>query len=87
MDFGDLLEQLFKPESRTLQRWLGSFLTLLGLAYIVGGGFGAPVDGNGIPLSPGWFREIFVVLLSLVFFLGVALLVAGFRKRPPSDSA
>ncbi len=85
MDFGEQFESLFKRENRALQRWLGGFLTLLGLAYIVGGGFGEPVDGDGIPLSPGWFREIFVILLSLVSLLGIVLLVAGFTKRPPSD--
>ena len=81
MDLGDLFDMLFDKKHQVLQRWLGGFFVGLPLAFVIGGGFGEPVDGGGIPLSAGWFREVFVVAMSIIGFLGVLLLLAGFSRR------
>ena len=81
MDLGDLVDILFDKKHKVLQRWLGGLFVGLALAFIIGGGFGEPVDGGGIPLSAGWFREVFVVAMSVMAFLGVLLLLAGFSRR------
>ncbi|MCH7597264.1 MAG: hypothetical protein IID35_12000, partial [Planctomycetes bacterium] len=53
----------------------------LPLVFMFSGGFGQEVDGHGRVFSSGWFREIFVVALSLFAFLGLLLLIVGFAKR------
>lgn len=85
MDFDDLIELLFKRENRKLQRWLGGILLGLPLVFMFSGGFGQEVDGHGRVFSSGWFREIFVVALSLFAFLGLLLLIVGFAKRERND--
>jgi len=78
---GDLVDILFNKKHQVLQRWLGGLFVGLPLAFVIGGGFGEPVDGGGIPLSAGWFREVFVVAMSALGLLGVLLLLAGFSRR------
>ena len=85
MNFGDLIEYLFKRENRVLQRWVGGFFIGLPLLFVLGGGFGQGADGHGRPFSAGWFREVFVVALSLIGLLGLLLLIASFGGRKPSD--
>jgi hypothetical protein len=76
MDFGDL----FKKENKNLCRWLGTICVGLPLLYILAGGFVQSFEGIA-----GWFREWFVVGLSLMFFLGIIFLLAGLGKRKPDD--
>lgn len=72
---------LFDRKNRMHARVLGCILTGLPLAFIIGGGFGETADGGGIIFSSGWFREIFILAISLSLFVGVLLLVAGFLPR------
>lgn len=76
----ELLE--FVLRHRRACRVLGALLVFLGVAYVVGGGFGEHVGDGGVPLvSAEWYREVFVVLLSVGVVLGVLLLAAGFLPR------
>lgn len=85
MDFGDLIEYLFKRENRVVQRWVGGFLVGLPLLFFFGGGFAQEVDGHGQIFSGGWFREVFAVALSLIGMFGLLLLMASFRRRKLND--
>lgn len=81
MGLGDLVEVLFDKKHKVLQRWLGGLFVGLPLAFVIGGGFGNSVDGGGIPLSAGWFREVFVVAMSVMALVGALFLLSGFSRR------
>jgi len=77
----NLLDWILKKENKKTCRFADSILFLLYLAFFLGGGFNREVDGHGIVFSSGWFREIFVVLLSILGLLGIILMLAGFSKQ------
>ena len=83
MDFGELLDFLFRDASKQCRRGLGGLLLLMNLAYILGGGFREPLDG--VFLSPAWFRGVFVVLLAFTGFIGLLLLLSSFSKDKPDN--
>jgi hypothetical protein len=76
---GELLEWLLRKENKNTCRGVGLFFVVFGLTYIFGGGFKEGFDGG--MLSAGWFRDVFVFALSLLFFMGIILTLAGFRKE------
>lgn len=78
---GDYLNWLLEEKNRKSCRVVGISLIILPLLYILGGGFAQGVDGHGIIFSAGWFREVFVVILSLMLFFGFILIVASFSKK------
>ena len=78
---GELLEWLLKKENKKICRLVGIFFVIPPVAYFFSGGFPQGVDGNGIIFSSGWFREILVVSLVLMLFLGLILIAAGFLPR------
>ena len=78
---GNLLDWMLKKENKKTCRFVGIVLFLLYLAFFLGGGFNKETDGHGIIFSSGWFREIFVVLLSILGLLGIILMIAGFSKH------
>lgn len=85
MGFGDLLELLLKKENRPACLWVGGFMVALTVAFWFGGGFPQGADGKGVIFSGGWFREVFIVLICVVFLLGSLLLLAGFTGRTSDD--
>jgi len=82
---GNLLEWLLKKENKQSCRLVGIFLVIPPIAYFFSGGFPQGVDGHGIILSAGWFREILVVTLVLMLFLGLILIAAGFLNRRKNE--
>ena len=78
---GELLEWLLKKENKKICRFVGIFLIIPLTAYFFGGGFPQGVNGHGIIFSSGWFREILLVSLALMFFLGLILIAAGFLVK------
>ena len=78
---GDLLEWLLKKENKKICRSVGIFLVIPPGAYFFSGGFPQGVDGHGMIFSSGWFREILVVSLVLMFLLGLILIAAGFSTK------
>lgn len=82
---GDLLDWLLKEENRKSCRIVGLFLTILPLLFFFGGGFPQGADGQGIIFSSRWFREVFIVILSLLFILGLILVVAGFSRKKKQE--
>lgn len=85
MDFGDLLELLLKKQDRKLHRWLGAVLIGLPLVFLLAGGLEQEVDGNGQMFASGWFREVFVVTLSLFVLLGLMILIVGWSRRKGNE--
>ena len=81
----ELLGWLLKKNNKKTCRFVGIFLFLIWLIFFFSGGFSREVDGHGIILSSGWFREIFVVLLCIMGLLGVILILAGFSKQKGSE--
>jgi len=77
----ELLEWLLKKENKKICRLVGIFLVIPPVAYFFSGGFPQGVDGHGFIFSSGWFREILVVSLFLMLFLGLILIAAGFLTR------
>ena len=77
----DLLNWLLKKENKTSCRILGIFCVTLPLIFFFGGGFKQSADGEGIIFSSCWFREVFLVTISLLFLVGVILIIAGFSKK------
>ena len=77
----ELLEWFLKKENKKICRLVGIFLVIPPVAYFFSGGFPQGVDGHGIIFSTGWFREILVVSLFLMLFLGLILIAAGFFTR------
>ncbi|MCK5494372.1 MAG: hypothetical protein KAJ14_14775 [Candidatus Omnitrophica bacterium] len=70
-----------KDENKIPCRIVGVFLMLLLIIFKLGGRFPQGADGQGAIFLPGWFREIFLVLLCLMFFLGLIFASAGFSPR------
>lgn len=81
---GNLIEWLVKKENKITCRFVGILLFLLSLTFFLGGGFNREINGHGIIFSSGWFREVFIVLLSLLGLIGLILILAGFSKRDNS---
>ena len=78
---GNLLEWFLKKDNKKTCRLVGIFLIIPPIAYFFSGGFPQGVDGHGIVLSAGWFREILLVSLVLMFLLGLILVVVGFSNQ------
>jgi len=77
----ELLDFLLSPNNRKICRIVGLFLTIFPLIFFFAGGFPQGADGQGIIFSSGWFREIFLVLMTLIFMMGLILTLAGFTRR------
>ena len=77
----ELLNWLLKEENKTSCRIAGIFFVILPLIFFFGGGFEQGADGKGIIFSSGWFREVFLVTISLMFLVGVILTLASFSKK------
>jgi len=86
VSMSELLESLLKKENKKTCRVIGLFLTLLPLLFLFGGGFGKEVDGQGIILSPGWFREAFMVVIAMMMLMGIILMIVGFRKKEAAQA-
>jgi len=69
----ELLERLLHSNNRKICRIIGLFFTTLPLIFFFAGSFSQGTDGKGIIFSSGWFREIFVVLMVLMFMMGLIL--------------
>lgn len=69
-------DNFFDRKNRKTCRWFGGFFTAIPSLYILSGGFVRGFEGIG-----GWFRQWFVVGLSLMFFLGIIFLIVGFSKK------
>jgi hypothetical protein len=78
---GDLLEWLLKKENKKTCRVVGIFLVIPYIAYFLNGGFPQGVNGHGIIFSVGWFGEILLVSLVLMFLFGLILIAAGFLNK------
>ena len=76
----DLLNWLLKKENKKSCLVIGLLFAILPLLFFLGG-FPQCVDNHGIIFSFGWFREVFVVILTLMFLIGLILVVAGLSKR------
>ena len=77
----ELLEWLIKKENRKTCRIVGLILIIIPIIYCLGGGFTQGVDSHGIIFSSGWFREVFIVTLIILFFIGFILTLIGFSKK------
>jgi len=86
MNKSDLVDILFDKKNKVLQRWLGGLFVGIPLVFWLGGGFGEPIDGGGIPLSSGWFREVFVVAMTAIGLLGILLLLVGFSRQKKDEN-
>lgn len=78
---GELLDRLLSPNNRKSCRIVGLFLMIFALIFFFAGGFPQGADGKGIIFFSGWFREIFFVLMTLMFIMGLILTLAGFTHR------
>jgi hypothetical protein len=76
---GDLLEWLLLKENRNICRGVGLFFLIFSLSFIFGGGFDNGF--TGMIFSSGWYRGIFVAMLSFLFIMGIILTFAGFRRE------
>ncbi len=81
MSIGNLLDFILKKENKKIQYYLGFIFTIIPIAFFIGGGFNKPINGHGIILSSGWFREIFSVGIIIIFLMGIIFLLSGFSKR------
>ena len=77
----EVLNWLLKKENKISCRIVGIFFVTLPLIFFFGGGFKQGADGKGIIFSSGWFREVFLVIVSLMFLVGIILIIAGFSKK------
>ena len=80
MSLSDLTNFIFDKENKGLQCWLGFLLVGLPLVFLLGGGFGKPINANDLIFSSSWFREIFIVIIGIMIPTGIILLIAGFGK-------
>jgi hypothetical protein len=83
---GNLLEWLLKQENKNTCRIIGIIMVLIPLAFQFGGGFAGEIEGHGIILSSGWFREIFMVMMTLMMMMGLVFIFAGFCRRKKEDN-
>jgi hypothetical protein len=77
----ELLNWLLDFDNRKTCRIVGLLFIALPLIFFFSGGFTQGADGQGIIFSSGWFREVFLVIMSLVFLIGLILTLAGFTRR------
>ena len=77
----ELLEWLLKKENKPTCRIVSLFFIALPLIFFFSGGFVQGADGEGILFSSGWFREFFLVILSMMFLLGIILGIVGFNRK------
>lgn len=77
----ELLEWLLNPDNRKSCIILGLIFIFTPLIFLLSGGFSEGADGHGIIFSIGWFREIFLIIMSIMFLLGLILFLARFRKK------
>ncbi len=81
----ELLDWILQKENKKTCRIVGLILTILPLIFLLGGGFHARIDGKGIIFSSGWFREIFMIVITFMLLFGIILIVAGFSKKISDD--
>ena len=80
-NMGKLLDLLLSPNNRKICRVVGLFLTILPLIFFFAGGFPHGANGQGRIFSSGWFREVFLVLMTLIFIMGLILTLAAFTRK------
>lgn len=80
-----ILDWLLYPDNRKTCRIVGIFFTALPLIFFFAGGFPQGADGQGIIFSSGWFREIFLVLMTIMFIMGIILTLAGFTCKKDKE--